>query len=151
VVTIAAAVGFPITALEVRHADTDRLLWRVAVGPRSAIQLEYVHSLFHAPTTEQFEATAGGLRLVAVSTTKEAVLEHLQLAPPYEWHGERIVARPADATHARLVVRIGQIGRQRLRVDDRELPLYRVGTGEAVEIAVRRLPRAVLWFGVDSR
>jgi hypothetical protein len=127
------------------------LLWRVPVEPHSQIQLEYTHSLYDAPTTERFELTAGGLRLAEVSSTKEAVLEHLWLPPPYSRRGDRLVARPDSAVHARLTVRIGQVGRQRLRVDGRELPLYRVGTGEAVEIAVRRVPRAVLWLGVDSR
>jgi hypothetical protein len=151
IVTIAAAVAFPITALDVRHADTGRLLWRVPVEPWSQIQLEYTHSLYNAPTAERFEPAARGLRLVEVSSTKEAVLEHLRLSPPYEPRGDRLVARADDRIHPRLTLRIGQAGQQRLLVDGRELPLYRVGTGEAVEMALLRVPRVVMWLTAYSR
>ncbi|MDR5682586.1 MAG: hypothetical protein QN163_00970 [Armatimonadota bacterium] len=134
-----------------RHAGTGRLLWRVPVGPRSQVRLEYTYSLYGAPTAERFEVAAGGLRLVEVSSTEEAVLEHLGLPPPYHRRGDELVGRSDGAVHTRLTVRIGPTGRQRLWVDGHDLPLYRVGTGEAVEIVLRRVPRVILWLGTDTR
>lgn len=151
VATVAALSVFPVAAVDVRHAGTGRLLWRVPVEPRSQIKLEYTHSLYNAPTAERFEPAARGLRLVEVSSTSEAVLEHLRLSPPYERRDGWIVARPDGSIHPRLTLRIGQTGQQKLRVDGRELPLYQAGTGEAVEIALQRLPRVVLWLTADSQ
>lgn len=139
----ALAALAPIPVLEVVHADGGRLLWRLPVRDGSRVRLHYVNSLYHAPTTEEFAVTADGLRLVEVTTTAEAVMEYLRIDPPYRVVHGRLAADTSGPTVPALVTRIGQTGRQWLEVDDRSLPLYRVGVGEAVRIRVVRRPRAV--------
>lgn len=133
----------PATVLDVRHDVTGRLLWRVPVRAGSTVDLDYTNSLFNAPTTDRFVVNGGSLRLVEVSSTREAVLEHAGLAGPHKVRGGRFVAERPGPVLAELTIRIGQTGQQRLVVDGRDVPLYRAGVGEALHIRVVRIPRAL--------
>ena len=138
----AALLLIPVGVLDITHEGTGRLLWRLTVGSGSRIDLNYTNSLFDAPTTERFIVTNGLLRLTEISSTKQAVLEYLVLEPPYEQRDGRFVSKRRGPSFAELVIRIGQTGQQYLVVDGREVPLYRVGTGEAVRLRMSRMPRA---------
>lgn len=140
----AALLLTPVTVLQVTHDGTGRLLWRVPVGGGSRIDLNYTNSLFNAPTTDRFVIEGGALRLVEINSTKEAVLEHAGLAGPYETRAGRFAARRPGPTLTELTIRIGQTGQQRLVVAGREIPLYRIGVGEAVRVSVSRIPRALV-------
>jgi hypothetical protein len=145
-VAAAAAATFlllPVPVLRVTEADTGRLLWRVVVANGSQVDLDYTNSLFDAPTTERFIVTGGLLRLAEISSTKQAVLEYLVLEPPYEERGGRFVSRRRGPLFADLTIRIGQTGQQRLVAGGREIPLYEVGTGGAVRVAVTETPRLI--------
>ncbi len=133
----------PVTVLDVRHDGTGRLLWRVPAHTGSTVDLDYTNSLFNAPTTDRFVVDGGKLRLVEISSTKEAVLEHAGLAGPHKVRAERFVAERPGPVLAELTIRIGQTGQQRLVVDGRDVPLYRAGVGEALHIRVARIPRAL--------
>ncbi len=140
----AAALAFaPVTVLDVIHDGTGRLLWRVPVRAGATVDLDYTNSLFNAPTTDRFVIDGGRLRLVEISSTKEAVLEHAGLAGPHRMRDGRFVAERPGPVLAELTIRIGQTGQQRLVVDGRDVPLYRVGVGEAVQLKVARIPRAL--------
>jgi len=123
---------------------TRRLLWRVPVRAGSTVDLDYINSLFNAPTTDRFTIDGGRLRLIEISTTKEAVLEHAGLAGPHKVRAERFVAERPGPVLEELTIRIGQTGQQRLVVDGQDVPLYRVGVGEALHIRVARVPRALV-------
>lgn len=143
-VATAAALAFsPTTVLDVTHDRTARLLWRVPGRAGSTVDLNYTNSLFNAPTTDRFVIDGGRLRLVEISSTKEAVLEHAGLAGPHKMRDGRFVAERPGPVLGELTIRIGQTGQQRLVVDGREMPLYRVGVGEAVKVKVTRVPRAL--------
>ena len=142
----ATLLSLPVRILDITHEGTGRLLWRLAVGKGSRIDLNYTNSLFDAPTTERLIVTSGLLRLTEISSTKQAVLEYLVLEPPYEQHDGRFVSKRRGPSFAELILRIGQTGQQLLVVDGREVPLYRVGTGEAVRLQMSRMPRAQVWL-----
>jgi len=138
----AAVLLTPSTALEVRHQETGRLLWRVPIASGERVDLNYTNSLFDAPTTERYVIDGSHLHLEMISSTKEAVLEYLSLDPPFEQHGDRFVARLSGPRFAELTIRIGQTGRQRLDIEGLDVPLYQVGTGDAVRLQIARPRRA---------
>ncbi len=140
----AAYLLVPVPIIRIAHGGTGKVLWRVAVYDGAQVDLNYTNSLFDAPTTERFVVTGGLLRLTEISSTREAVLEYLVLEPPYEQRGDRVVSRRRGPFLSELTIRIGQTGQQRLVAGGRELPLYEVGTGEAVRITVSRVPRLAL-------
>lgn len=133
--------------LEITHADTGRLLWRLPVRDGTVVDLRYTSSLFRVPVVERFTVDGAALRLLEVLSPAEAVFEYLRLAPPYARRGPWLAAAPPEPVRlASLVTRIGPTGQQRLVVDGTTLALYRAGTGEAVRIAVARQVRGVaLW------
>ncbi|MDR7419751.1 MAG: hypothetical protein QN178_12675 [Armatimonadota bacterium] len=145
-VAAAAAATFlllPVPVLRVTHVETGSILWRVPVAAGAYVDLNYTNSLFNAPTTERFVVTGGLLRLIEISSTKQAVLEYLALEPPYEERDGRFVSRRRGPLFNDITVRIGQTGQQRLVAGGREIPLYEVGTGQAVRVAVARAPRFI--------
>jgi len=144
-VLIAAVAWFvmPVQVLRVRSSVDGRILWRVPVRNGSIVDLAYTNSLFNAATTERFTVYNGYLRPVEISSEKQAVLEHLALDPPYERRGDRVVAKGRSVLFAELPIRIGQTGQQRLEIGARVVPLYEAGTGEAVRVAVARVPRLI--------
>jgi hypothetical protein len=131
----------PIPVVQVTSADPVRTLWRVPARPGAVVDLDYTNSIYNAATTERFVITGGLLRLIEVSSASEAVLQYLALEPPYERRDGRLVSRRPGPMFAELTIRIGRIGRQRLTVDGRPIPLYEVGVGEAVRVTIARVPR----------
>jgi uncharacterized protein (UPF0248 family) len=142
----AALLSAPVRVLEVRHVGDGRLLWRVPVHAGSTVELHYTNSIYNAATSERFAVHGEALRLMEVSSTKEAVLEYMRLDSAYEQREGRYVARVGGPTLASFTTRIGQTGQQRLAVEGAEIPLHRIGVGEAATVALTRLPRLlVLW------
>lgn len=146
----AAFLAVPVTVLEVTARASGRLLWRVPVEDGATVDLEYTNSIFNAPTTERFEISDRSFLLVEVSSTQEAVLQYLALDPPYQSRNGRLVSKRQGPTVGELTVRIGQTGQQRLTAGGREIPLYRVGTGEAVRLAISRMRRVHVLLGKPS-
>jgi len=138
----AALLSASIGVLEVRHEGTGRLLWRVRISTGATVDLHYTNSIYNAATSERFTVQGESLRLVEVSSTREAVLEYMRLESPYETRDGRFVARVGGPTLATFTTRIGQTGQQRLVVEGTEIPLYRIGTGEAATVTITRAP----WF-----
>lgn len=138
----AALLSASIGVLEVRHDGTGRLLWRVPVRSGATVDLHYTNSIYKAATRERFAVHGESLRLVEVSSTKEAVLEYMRLESSYERREGWYVARVGGPTLSTFTTRIGQTGQQRLVVEGSEIPLYRIGTGEAATVTITRTP----WF-----
>lgn len=137
----------PSTVLDITHGDTGRLLWRVPVRERLRVDLDYTNSLFYAPTTDRFVVEDMRLRLVEISSTREAVLLHAGLSGPFEKRADRFVAKRPGPVLAELTIRIGQTGKQRLVVGGRRIPIWRVGVGEAVRLQLSRVPRVLALIG----
>jgi hypothetical protein len=133
----------PATVLDVTHDATGELLWRVAVRDRFRVDLDYTNSLFNVPATDRFLVDGLLLRLVEVSSTREAVLLHAGLEGPFHERGGYFVAKRPGPALAELTIRIGQTGQQRLVVGGRRVPIYMVGVGEAVRVRLTRVPNAL--------
>jgi hypothetical protein len=142
-VAAAAYMFLPVPELRVARPESGEIVWRIPVANGAQIDLNYVNSLYDAPTTERFVITGGQLRLIEINSTKRAVLEYLALEPPYEERGDRVVSKRRGPLFNELTLRIGQTGQQRLVAGGRELPLFEVGTGEAVVVRVSRGPRVL--------
>lgn len=144
-----AMLLWPVSVLDVTQKDTSRVLWSVIVHDGSRIDLNYINSMYNAATTERFVVEAGRLRLIEVSSDKEAVLNYLGLQPPYRRRGERVVSERRGPVLAELTIRIGQTGQQYLVVDDSlNVPINQAGVGEAVWMRIDRTPRVrTLWPG----
>jgi hypothetical protein len=136
----------PVPELQVARPQGGEIVWRVPVADGAVVDLNYVNSLYDAPTTERFVVAGSQLRLTEISSTKRAVLEYLVLEPPYEERDDRVVSRRRGPVFNDLTVRIGLTGQQRLVVGGREWPLYEVGTGEAVVLRVARTPRLLAFL-----
>ncbi len=146
--TAAAAVLLaPFTVLDITHDGTGRLLWRVPVRERFRVDIDYTNSLFYAPATDRFVVEGLRLRLVEINSTREAVLLHAGLEGPFERRTDRFVAKRPGPTLAELTIRIGQIGKQRLVVGGRRIPIWQVGVGEAVRLRLSRVPRVLALIG----
>jgi len=139
----AALLSAPIRVLEITHESTGRLLWRVPVRSGATVDLHYTNSIYNAATTERFTVDGESLRLVEVSSTREAVLEYLRLDSPYHVRDGRFVVSTSGPSLSTFTTRIGQTGQQRLVVQGLEIPLYRIGTGEAAKVMLTRTPRVI--------
>lgn len=117
--------------------EGEEVIERVRLAPRSTIILEYTNSLYMAPTEEHFIVRRGGFALREVWSTSDAVLASHSLPAPYARRGAFFVSS-VEAFVPRIVTRIGPVGQQTLRVGDREVPLFRAGTGAQVIVALRR-------------
>jgi len=143
-VAAAGWLSVSVRVLDITHESTGRLLWRVPVRGGTVVDFIYTNSIYNAPTTERFVVEGQSLRLIEVSSTREAVLEYLRLESPYGVRNGRFVARTRGPSLAAFTTRIGQTGQQRIVVEGRQIPLYRIGTGEAAHVTLTRVPRVLV-------
>lgn len=113
--------------------------WHLPVRPGTQIALAYVNSLYNAPTEDRFIVTTTGFELTEVRSTSDAVLDSNGLPAPYGRDGLYFVSRIRRPIPF-FTTRIGPVGRQRLVVGNSDVPLYTVGTGNAVTVVLRREP-----------
>jgi hypothetical protein len=150
VALIAAALGFvaagtPAYQLVITRED-GHVMWRVPVSSGTPLVLAYTNSIYQAPTEELLIVTPDGFRLTEVRSTSEAVLQYNALPPPYARRGLFLTALAQADLPARLPLRIGQTGRQRLLVGGQTLPLFAAGTGRRVTLEIKRLPPLAQWI-----
>jgi hypothetical protein len=139
-----AAVGivflWTVTAASDLHlvikSEREETLWSLRAPLGSRVILEYVNSLYLAPTQEHFTVTRRGFALEEVWSTSDAVLAHSSLPAPYRRHGAFFVSSVAAFVPS-IVTRIGPTGQQTLRVGNQEVPLFMAGTGARVTISLR--------------
>jgi hypothetical protein len=142
-VVIAAAPAYQLVITR----EDGHVMWRVPVRSGTPVVLAYTNSIYRAPTEELLIVTASGFRLTEVRSTSEAVLQYNALPAPYTRRGAYVAAVALVELAARLPLRIGQTGRQRLIVDGRTLPLFAAGIGTRVTLEIKRLPPLAQWIG----
>jgi len=146
---LAAGLAWPAQALRIAD-ETGQVRWRVPVTEGTPVVLQYTHSLYLAPTWEQFVIRHGRLELVSLSSTREAVLEYNRLAPPYRRAGPRVTAPVSGIALAVLPLRVGERGRPVLRVGGVTVPLYEAGAGTGLRISVHRTSRLLTRLGIQT-
>jgi len=149
-VVVLAGPARPIPALTVTD-EAGRRRWLVPVEEGSSVILEYVNSIWGAPTWERFVVRSGRLALVEVASTAEAVLEYHRLPAPYRRQHGRLAAPVTGVALDAFTLRVGERGRPLLHVDGRTLPLYDAGVGTGLRVEVQRLPRLQLWLAGGRR
>jgi len=140
-----AGLAWPSAAVVVTD-EHGAVRWRAPVGDGTSVVLQYTHSLYLAPTWEQFVVRGGRLHLREISSTREAVLEYNRLAPPYRWDGPVVAATVPGIVLDTLALRVGERGRPVLHVGGTVLPLYQAGVGTGLRVAVRQAPRVLTWL-----
>jgi len=141
---LTAGLLWPSTALVVAD-EFGAALWRRPAAEGSVVVLRYTNSIYLAPVYERFEVRAGGLRLIEVGSTSEAVLEYNRHPGPYRRSGAWLIAPISGVTLDVLALRVGERGQPTLEVDGATLPLYQAGTGTGLRISVRRGARLLSW------
>lgn len=125
-------------------SESGQILWTLPAPRGSRVILEYVNSLYLAPTQEHFVVTRRGFALEEVWSTSDGVLAHNSLPTPYMRRGAFFVSSVAAFVPS-IVTRIGPTGQQTLRVGNQEVPLFMAGTGARVTITLRsEFPSALL-------
>lgn len=139
-----AAVGLVLfwTVTAASHAqivvvsERGETLWTLPASRGSRVILEYVNSLYLAPTQEHFTVTRRGFALEEVWSTSDGVLASSSLPAPYARRGAFFVSSVAAFVPS-IVTRIGPTGQQTLRVGHQVVPLFMAGTGARVTISLR--------------
>lgn len=129
--TVSAASHFQLVVI----SESGETLWTLPASRGSKVILEYVNSLYLAPTQEHFTVTPRGFALEEVWSTSDGVLASNSLPAPYTRRGAFFVSSVAAFVPS-IVTRIGPIGQQTLRVENQEVPLYMAGTGSRVTITL---------------
>lgn len=129
----AAASGLELVVT----AEDGATMWTRPIREGAAVVLQYTNSLYLAPTHERFAVRPRGFALTEVWSTSDGVLASSSLPAPYDRRGTFFVSS-VDVFVPAIVTRIGPIGRQTLRLEDEELPIYTAGTGVRVTVALRR-------------
>jgi hypothetical protein len=112
----------------------------VRLPPSGRFALQYRHSVYRAEVTETFAAAGDGLRLVAVASPSEAVLDYYELAGRRRadggwWRLEPEASPRLDA----LPLLATEVGRRTLVVEGRRLPLFQEGGAPSrLVLSVRR-------------
>ena len=104
--------------------DGGRVLVKAALPESGRFALAYRHSYYRVPAREQFEAGAGGFRMVGVESPSEAVLDYYAMAGA-KTAGPWMALTPARPRRFdRLPLIATATGRRTLVVGGERYPLY---------------------------
>jgi hypothetical protein len=101
-----------------------RTLVKAELPADGRFALEYRHSIYRVPAREEFRASGGGFRMVAVESPSEAVLDYYAVAgakTPGRWMA---LALAEPRRFDRLPLIATATGRRTLEVAGRRYPLY---------------------------
>jgi hypothetical protein len=156
---LGASALWPVPAVRVFDAASQRTLARLPADEGAPLRLSYQHSIYRQPGIEEFAVRDGALRLVRLASPSMAVLEYYARPEPivagadgYEvrvaaCEGAAPCARPAS--QPTLTVLVSGLGQRTLSHAGRRVPLHELAAdGSRVTIQVGLAPRlAFLWAG----
>lgn len=138
-ICLAVAAGFlflmsrEVLVLELENRDRPQTV-RIAVNASERFSLSYVHSIYDALVTEDFEVEGQGIVLKGVRTKNHGVMEYYGFADGREFH-------PMHVPLGTIVLRIGLGTGQQLAVRDRRIFLSELGKrGEPVRLRIVPVP-----------
>lgn len=118
-----------VLVLELENRERPHLL-RIAVSAAERFSLSYVHSIYDAPVTEDFEVEARGIVLTGVRTKHHGVMEYYGFADGKELH---LMHVPLGT----IVLRVGPGAGQQLNVKGRRIFLSELGKrGDRVRLRI---------------
>ncbi len=122
-----------VIVLELENGDRPRAI-RIAVNASERFSLSYVHSIYDAPVTEDFQVEGQGIVLKGVRTKNRGVMEYYGFADGREFH-------PMHVPLGTIMLRVGLGAGQRLTVRDRRIHLSELGTrGDRVRLRIVPIP-----------
>ena len=139
--TLAVGRLVPTGAWVVVRDEHGRAVTRARLPSSGRFALEYAHSVYGAQVTETFAAGPGeGFRLVAVTSSSEAVLDYYALEGRREADGGRVRLQLTSSPRLETLPLVAtEVGRRTLVVGGTRVPLYAAGRGPArLVLTVRR-------------
>jgi hypothetical protein len=123
-----------VTLLHVENMDHQRSI-HIRMGPSEPFSIFYVHSIYHEPVVEEFQAEKGEIVLKGVRTKSPAVMEYYGFEDTKEFHplNQRLGAV--------FIIRRGMGEGQGLIVGERKIYLSEIGErGDRIQLRVESVP-----------
>lgn len=98
--------------------------------PPDGVTLVYTHSMFGGDVRETFVPSNGMLRRVEMSTANAAAADYYAFTASVSRVGDRFLVEVPPAEYAEIIVRVDDVGRQRLVVGDETIDLLKA-SGQA--------------------
>jgi hypothetical protein len=116
--------------LQLENTDQGRIV-RFPIKPAERFSIYYVHSVYHEPVIEDFEANPDTIILKGVRTTSDAIGEQYGFDHPRSF-------LPMNEKLGAIFVRVGPGEGQGLILRDRKIYLSEIGKrGDRIQLSVR--------------
>ena len=143
------AAFFPLSSLEVRDIDDNRVLFMSPVSKGETFEIRYIHSVERIPVTGILGVIDGNRIEV-----KESIFSSYGAGLPFDtsreditFEGDRMRIRHRDVVMDRLRIFISPFTQQQFTCSGTTVDLYSLREGNIVEIKVRRIPLSWYWGG----
>jgi hypothetical protein len=121
-----------VTLLRLENMDRSRTV-RVWVNPSDQFSIFYIHSIYNAPATEEFQVDRGGITLKGVRTQNPGIMEYYGFEDTKPFH-------PLDQKLGAIFFRVAMGEGQGLIVGDKKIYLSQVGEkGDRIRLRVETL------------
>jgi len=133
-----------VTLLHIENMDRPRAV-RVCINPFELFSIFYIHSIYHEPVIEEFQAEKGAIVLKGVRTKSPAVMEYYGFEDMREFHPMN------QRLGAVFIIRRGMGEGQGLIVRERKIYLSEIGEkGDRIQLRVESvsLGRYLLWIAL---
>jgi hypothetical protein len=122
-----------VTLLHVENMDRQRSI-HIRISPSEPFSIFYIHSIYHEPVVEEFQAEKGEIVLKGVRTKSPAVMEYYGFQDTKEFHplNQRLGAV--------FIIRRGMGEGQGLVVGERKIYLSEIGErGDRIQLRVESM------------
>ena len=130
-----------VTLLHVENMDRQRSI-HIRISSSEHFSIFYIHSIYHEPVVEEFQAEKGEIVLKRVRTKSPAVMEYYGFQDTKEFHplNERLGAV--------FIIRRGMGEGQGLIVRERKIYLSEIGErGDRIQLRVESMSLGQYLFG----
>ena len=138
---------FPLSSLEVRDIDDNRVLFMSLISKGETFEICYIHSVEKVPVTGIF-GVGDGNRI----EVRESIFSSYGAGLPFDtsreditFEGERMRIRHRDVVLDRLRIFVSPFTKQQFIYSGRRVDLSSVREGHIVEIRVRRISLFRCW------
>jgi hypothetical protein len=141
------AASFPISTLEVRDVDDERVLFVSSTSRGQTFEIRYIHSVERIPVAGVFRVSQAN-RIVVEESIFSSYGAGLPFDTPREditYEGGRMRVRHHGMVMDRLRIFVSPFTEQQFIYGDGRVDLSSVGEGHIVEIRVKRTPLSWYW------
>ena len=138
---------FPLSSLEVRDIDDNRVLFMTPVSEGESFEIRYIHSVEKIPVAGIFRVGDGN-RIEVEESIFSSYGAGLPFDTPREditFEGDRMKIRHRDVVMDSLRIFISPFTNQQFIYSGRRVDLSSVKEGHIVEIRVKRIPLFWCW------